>query len=107
MARCWWKAHRTRWRAIRASRRSISARPPMPDLLCIEGLRAGYGEAVVLPDLSLRLAESQVLALLGRNGTGKTTLINSIVGGNKRFGGTISLGGRVIPPMPPGQPVLA
>ena len=43
----------------------------MPDLLRIEGLRAGYGEAVVLPDLSLHLPESQVLALLGRNGTGK------------------------------------
>jgi branched-chain amino acid transport system ATP-binding protein len=48
----------------------------MPDLLAIEGLRAGYGEAVVLSNMSLRLPESQVLALLGRNGTGKTTLIN-------------------------------
>ncbi|MFN5484653.1 MAG: ATP-binding cassette domain-containing protein, partial [Bradyrhizobium sp.] len=51
----------------------------MPDLLSIQGLRAGYGEAVVLPDMSLALADGQVLALLGRNGTGKTTLINSIV----------------------------
>ncbi len=65
----------------------------MRDLLHIDGLRAGYGEAVVLPDMSLRLAESQVLALLGRNGTGKTTLINSIVGINRRFAGSISLGG--------------
>ena len=73
----------------------------MPDLLCIEGLRAGYGEAVVLPDLSLRLAESQVLALLGRNGTGKTTLINSIVGVTRRFGGTVSLGGVDITRMRP------
>ena len=37
----------------------------MPDLLSIEKLRAGYGEAVVLPDMSLRLAEGEVLALLG------------------------------------------
>src|SRR6266702_1599996 len=92
-----------KWRATLASRRSISARPPMPDLLCIEGLRAGYGEAVVLPDLSLRLAESRVLALLGRNGTGKTTLINSIVGVNKRFGGTVTLGGQDITEMRPDQ----
>ncbi len=49
----------------------------MSDLLAIDSLRAGYGEAVVLPNMSLRLAEGQVLALLGRNGTGKTTLINS------------------------------
>jgi branched-chain amino acid transport system ATP-binding protein len=68
----------------------------MPDLLCIEALRAGYGEAVVLPNMTLRLRESQVLALLGRNGTGKTTLINSIVGITRRFGGSISLGGQDI-----------
>src|SRR5258705_9265187 len=103
MARCWSKARPARWRAMPASRRSISARAPMPDLLCIEGLRAGYGEAVVLPGISLRLAESQVLALLGRNGTGKTTLINSIVGINRRFGGTVSLGGLDITEMRPDQ----
>jgi branched-chain amino acid transport system ATP-binding protein len=75
----------------------------MADLLAIEDLRAGYGEAVVLPGLSLRLAESQVLALLGRNGTGKTTLINSIVGVTRRFGGSVSLGGRDITAMRPDQ----
>jgi branched-chain amino acid transport system ATP-binding protein len=75
----------------------------MPDLLCIEALRAGYGEAVVLPQISLRLPEGQVLALLGRNGTGKTTLINSIVGVTRRFGGTISLGGLDITRMRPDQ----
>src|SRR5258706_4407726 len=103
MARYWSKARPARWRAMPASRRSISARVPMPDLLCIEGLRAGYGEAVVLPGMSLRLAESQVLALLGRNGTGKTTLINSIVGITRRFGGTVSLGGRDITEILPDQ----
>src|SRR4030081_3893425 len=75
----------------------------MPDLLCIESLRAGYGEAVVLPDMSLRLAEGQVLALLGRNGTGKTTLINSIVGVNRRFGGSITLAGTDLTSMRPDQ----
>src|ERR1700723_3013288 len=91
------------WHAIPGSRPSISAMPPMADLLCIEGLRAGYGEAVVLPDMSLRLPESQVLALLGRNGTGKTTLINSIVGVTRRFGGRVSLGGLDITRMRPDQ----
>jgi branched-chain amino acid transport system ATP-binding protein len=75
----------------------------MSDFLAIEGLRAGYGEAVVLPGLSLRLVEGQVLALLGRNGTGKTTLINSIVGVTRRFGGTIAVGGRDITPLRPDQ----
>ncbi len=75
----------------------------MADLLSIENLRAGYGEAVVLPDMSLRLREGEVLALLGRNGTGKTTLINSIVGVTRRFGGSIALAGRDITAMRPDQ----
>jgi branched-chain amino acid transport system ATP-binding protein len=75
----------------------------MAGLLSIENLRAGYGEAVVLPDMSLHLAESQVLALLGRNGTGKTTLINSIVGITRRFSGSVSLNGRDLTRMRPDQ----
>jgi len=75
----------------------------MSDLLSIEGLRAGYGEAVVLPKMTLRLPEGQVLALLGRNGTGKTTLINSIVGVTRRFSGTITLGGQDITSLRPDQ----
>ncbi len=65
----------------------------MRDLLVIDNLRAGYGEAVVLPQFSLRVREGEVLALLGRNGTGKTTLINSIVGVTRRFDGRIALDG--------------
>jgi len=68
----------------------------MPELLTIEALRAGYGQAVVLPGMSLSLPEGQVLALLGRNGTGKTTLINSIVGVTRRFSGKLALAGRDI-----------
>ncbi len=75
----------------------------MPDLLSIGDLRAGYGEAVVLPKMTLDLADGQVLALLGRNGTGKTTLINSIVGVTRRFGGTITLGEKDITAMRPDQ----
>ncbi|MCA6106992.1 ABC transporter ATP-binding protein [Bradyrhizobium cenepequi] len=75
----------------------------MRELLAIEGLRAGYGEAVVLPGMTLSIPEGQVLALLGRNGTGKTTLINSIVGVTRRFGGTVSLGGQDITALRPDQ----
>jgi branched-chain amino acid transport system ATP-binding protein len=75
----------------------------MSELLRIDGLRAGYGEAVVLQHMTLRLPESQVLALLGRNGTGKTTLINSIVGITRRFAGTIALAGLDITGMRPDQ----
>jgi branched-chain amino acid transport system ATP-binding protein len=65
----------------------------MPDWLAIEGLRAGYGEAIVIPELTVNLQKGRTLALLGRNGTGKTTLINSIVGVTRRFAGRLILGG--------------
>jgi branched-chain amino acid transport system ATP-binding protein len=68
----------------------------MPDLLEVSGLRAGYGEAVVIDGLDLSLAEGERLAVLGRNGTGKTTLVNSIIGVTRRFSGTLSLAGRDI-----------
>src|SRR5438132_963289 len=75
----------------------------MPDLLTIEGLTAGYGEAIVLSDISLALAEGQSIALLGRNGMGKTTLVNSIVGVTRYLGGTIALDGRNIARLRPDQ----
>jgi branched-chain amino acid transport system ATP-binding protein len=65
----------------------------MPDLLQVRDFSAGYGEAVVLSRISFGLPEGGSLALLGRNGTGKTTLINSIVGLTRRRGGEIHIGG--------------
>jgi branched-chain amino acid transport system ATP-binding protein len=64
----------------------------MADLLRVENLSAGYGEAVVLNDVSLSLNEGEVLALLGRNGTGKTTLINTLAGATRQHAGSIRLG---------------
>jgi branched-chain amino acid transport system ATP-binding protein len=79
----------------------------MAELLGLERLRAGYGEAVVLSDISLELDEGQSLALLGRNGVGKTTLINSIVGVTRYRSGVIKLAGRDITRLPPEQRALA
>jgi branched-chain amino acid transport system ATP-binding protein len=64
----------------------------MAELLKVEDLRAGYGEAVVLQGVSFTLGEGETLALLGRNGTGKTTLINTLAGATRQHGGAISLG---------------
>jgi branched-chain amino acid transport system ATP-binding protein len=65
----------------------------MSELLIIDQLRAGYGEAEVLHDVSCALGEGQTLALLGRNGTGKTTLINTLAGATRQHGGSITLAG--------------
>ena len=75
----------------------------MPELLAIDQLCAGYGEAVVLSNISLTLSEGQALALLGRNGMGKTTLINTIVGVTRYFGGSIALDGAEITRLRPDQ----
>ena len=75
----------------------------MPDLLNIKDLSAGYGEAVVLKDVTFKVAEGQALALLGRNGMGKTTLVNSIVGVTRHLGGSISLDGKDITGLRPDQ----
>jgi branched-chain amino acid transport system ATP-binding protein len=72
-------------------------------VLQIEKLSAGYGEAVVLSNVSLRLEEGRSLALLGRNGMGKTTLLNSIVGVTRYFSGAIRLGGLDITRLSPDQ----
>ena len=61
-------------------------------LLTVQNLSAGYGEAVVLNGISLSLDAGQTLALLGRNGTGKTTLINTLAGATRQHAGSILLG---------------
>src|SRR4030095_14605806 len=48
----------------------------------VQDIHTYYGEAYVLQGLSLQLEQGQILGLLGRNGVGKTTLVNSIVGFN-------------------------
>jgi branched-chain amino acid transport system ATP-binding protein len=49
-------------------------------ILEVHDIHTYYGEAYVLQGLSLRLEQGQILGLLGRNGVGKTTLVNSIIG---------------------------
>jgi branched-chain amino acid transport system ATP-binding protein len=58
-------------------------------LLRLEGVRAGYGEAVVLDDVSLEVPEHGSLAVLGRNGVGKTTLLLTIMGYTRLMRGAI------------------
>src|SRR5262245_2780668 len=103
MAACWRRARLTRSHAIRACGRPISGSRSMRDLLVLDRFSAGYGEAVVLSQISLAVADGEALAVLGRNGMGKTTLINSIVGVTRYRGGTIRLDGRDITALRPEQ----
>lgn len=65
-------------------------------VLVTEKLVAGYGEASVLSAISLSLSQGRTLALLGRNGTGKTTLVDTLAGLTTYHSGTIRLMGRDI-----------
>ena len=66
----------------------------MSDVLALDRGSAGYGEAIVISDISLRLREGAALAVLGRNGTGKSTLLNTIVGVTRQRAGAIRLAGK-------------
>jgi branched-chain amino acid transport system ATP-binding protein len=70
------------------------------ELLRVEGLVAGYGEAVVVQGVDLAIEEGRSLALLGRNGVGKTTLLGSLAGVTTRHGGTVRLGGADVTALP-------
>jgi branched-chain amino acid transport system ATP-binding protein len=79
----------------------------MTDVLAIDKLSAGYGDARALSGISLTLRQGEALALLGRNGVGKTTLLNSIIGVTRRFEGTITLSGRDVTRYRPDQRAVA
>ena len=68
--------------------------------LVLEDVSAGYGETVVLEDISLAVAPGQTLAVLGRNGVGKTTLLATIMGHTRMRRGGIRFAGREIATLP-------
>jgi branched-chain amino acid transport system ATP-binding protein len=70
-------------------------------LLVLENVRAGYGEAVVLDGVSLAVGEHGSVAVLGRNGVGKSTLLLTIMGYTRMARGTLRWRGADITRMPP------
>ena len=70
-------------------------------LLALNEVRAGYGDAVVLDGISLEVPEGGSLAVLGRNGVGKSTLLLTIMGFTHVTRGTICVGGADITAVPP------
>jgi branched-chain amino acid transport system ATP-binding protein len=70
-------------------------------LLALKDVRAGYGDSVVLDDLSLEIPERGSLAVLGRNGVGKSTLLLTIMGYTQVRRGSIQWRGQAITALPP------
>ncbi len=72
----------------------------MAELLAVENVWAGYGDSIVLEDISFTLEEGGSLALLGRNGMGKTTLISTLMGATRFKSGRMSFLGRDLTAVP-------
>lgn len=73
----------------------------MTELLRMEGVSAGYGDALVLDGIDLTLSAGDSLALLGRNGVGKTTLLATLMGFTRLRGGRLHWQGRDLARVPP------
>jgi len=73
----------------------------MAELLVLRDVSAGYGATVVLDNVSLAVEAGSTLAVLGRNGVGKTTLLATIIGHTSLHGGSISFAGRSITALKP------
>jgi branched-chain amino acid transport system ATP-binding protein len=70
-------------------------------VLSVSGLQAAYGASQVLFDVTLEIAEGQVVTLLGRNGMGKTTTVRAVMGLLAPKGGKVDFDGRAIAGLPP------
>jgi branched-chain amino acid transport system ATP-binding protein len=72
----------------------------MVEVLRVESLTAGYGGTVVIDDVAFSLDDNGGIALLGRNGVGKTTLLSTLMGHTHVRSGKIVLAGRDITALP-------
>ena len=73
----------------------------MTNAIEVEGLASGYGTSQVVSDVSFTLAKSEVLAIVGRNGMGKTSLLKTLLGFLPAWRGTIRITGQDVTRMPP------
>jgi branched-chain amino acid transport system ATP-binding protein len=72
----------------------------MSEALSLKDVRAGYGETVVIEEIGFSLPERGALAVLGRNGVGKTTLLATIMGHTTFHAGRIEYQGRRVDGLP-------
>ncbi len=79
----------------------------MAEALALKGVTAGYGETHVLEGIDIALARGEHLSIIGRNGVGKSTLLETVMGHTTLHAGEISLGGRRIDAAPAHTRALA
>jgi ABC-type branched-subunit amino acid transport system ATPase component len=67
----------------------------------VEGLASGYGTSEVVSDVSFALSASEVLAIVGKNGMGKTSLLKAVLGFLPAWRGSVKFAGKDVTHMPP------
>lgn len=72
-----------------------------PDLLTLDSVTSGYGATMILRDISLAVMPGEIVALLGRNGMGKTTLLRTVAGFIRPQSGRVLLDGKPLSGQPP------
>lgn len=70
------------------------------DRLAVDRLTAGYGTSVAIRDVTLRVAPGEAVALLGRNGAGKSTTLMALSGALRAMHGSVQIDGRAVEAMP-------
>jgi branched-chain amino acid transport system ATP-binding protein len=81
--------------------------PDPAKVLELDGVHAGYGDTVVLEDLNLSLRAGSTVAVIGRNGVGKSTLLATIMGHTTLHSGRIKVRGKDVSRLPPYERVYA
>src|ERR1700723_2434264 len=92
--------HRRKCTRCTSVTRARSACARAPCMLEISGLTGGWDQTTVVEDASLAVAAGETLAIVGRNGVGKSTLLELIVGRAVRRSGSVKLGGRDLSRLP-------
>ena len=74
-------------------------------MFSVKGLSSGYGQSEVIHDLNFDIAEQEIVAIMGRNGMGKSTLFRTLMGILPAFGGDVSVDGNSLDRLEPHQRV--
>ncbi|MER9236057.1 ATP-binding cassette domain-containing protein [Mesorhizobium sp. M0622] len=75
----------------------------MQTVLAVDSLSSGYGEAIVIRNINLRIARGEIVAVVGKNGMGKSTLLKSIMGYLPKFSGSVAIAQHAISDSRPHQ----
>src|ERR1700689_954274 len=76
-----------------------------PPVLAVESLSAGYGQATVVNGVSLAIEQGEIVAMLGHNGAGKSTILKTVMGLVRARSGSISFDGTDITSLAPSSRV--